>query len=108
MKKSKHMKSGISNKHYKELAIQPTEYIYKNNIPFCEGNVIKYVSRWRDKGGVEDLKKAISYIEYLIEQDERDRTSNHPIVSYGPTCFYTGDGIERRKEERVDRPEKRA
>ena len=95
------MKSGISNQHYKELAIQPTEYIVKNNIPFCEGNVIKYVSRWRDKGGVEDLKKAISYLEYLIEEDERNRPSHYATISYGPTCFYTSDGVERRKEEGV-------
>lgn len=53
--------------HYKGLAIQPVEYIYKNRIGFCEGSAIKYLTRWRDKGGVEDLKKAKHFIEILIE-----------------------------------------
>lgn len=48
------------------MAIQPLEFILANGIGFCEGNVIKYVSRWKEKGGVEDLKKAKHYIEVLI------------------------------------------
>lgn len=55
--------------HYKKLAIQPVEYIYKNNIGYFEGNVIKYVTRWRDKNGVADLKKAKHYIDLLIEME---------------------------------------
>ena len=42
------------------------EYILKNNIPFCEGNVIKYVTRWRDKGGLDDLRKAKEYINEIM------------------------------------------
>lgn len=53
--------------HYKDLAIQPVEYIHANGIGFFEGNVIKYVTRWRSKAGVEDLRKAKHYIELLIE-----------------------------------------
>ena len=53
--------------HYKSKGIQPIEYIFANNIGFAEGNVIKYVSRWKDKGGVEDLKKARHYLDLLIE-----------------------------------------
>ena len=60
----------IGGSHYKEMAIQPIEYNIKNNIPFAEGNIIKYVSRWRKKGGVEDLKKAKHMIELLIESEE--------------------------------------
>jgi hypothetical protein len=41
-----------------------------NEIPFVEGNVIKYVSRWRDKNGVEDLKKAVHFLEILIEHNK--------------------------------------
>jgi len=41
----------------------------KNGLGFCEGNVIKYVSRWREKGGVEDLKKARQYIDFLIQSE---------------------------------------
>ena len=53
--------------HYKKLAIQPFEYVVKNGIGFAEGNVIKYVTRWKDKGGVEDLKKARHFLDLLIE-----------------------------------------
>ena len=53
--------------HYKSKAIQPWDFIVANNIGYLEGNVIKYVSRWRDKGGVDDLRKAKHYLEKLIE-----------------------------------------
>lgn len=53
--------------HYKDMAIQPIEFIHKNGIPFIEGSVIKYVARWRKKNGVEDLKKARHFIDLLIE-----------------------------------------
>lgn len=56
--------------HYKDKAIQPIEYILANDLNFCEGNAIKYLTRWRDKGGVEDLKKAKHYIDFLIEKEE--------------------------------------
>ena len=57
----------VAGNHYKELAIQPVEYIHANNIGYFEGNVIKYVSRWRNKNGVKDLEKAKHYIDLLIE-----------------------------------------
>ncbi len=57
--------------HYKKLKIQPIEYIHANGIPFAEGNVIKYVTRWRDKGGIKDLEKAKHFIELLIELETR-------------------------------------
>ena len=58
--------------HYKGYSIQPIEYIHANNIPFAEGSVIKYVTRWRDKNGVDDLKKAIHFLELLIELESRN------------------------------------
>ena len=57
----------VAGSHYKQLAIQPVEYIHANNIGYFEGNVIKYVTRWREKGGLSDLEKAKHYIELLIE-----------------------------------------
>ena len=57
----------VGGDHYKKLKIQPIEYIHANNIPFPEGNVIKYVTRWRDKNGIKDLEKAKHYIDLLIE-----------------------------------------
>jgi len=60
-------KKQIGGEHYKKYAIQPTEYAEKNNLSFAEGCIVKYVTRWRDKGGVEDLKKIIHYAEILID-----------------------------------------
>ena len=59
-------------KHYKNLGIQPVEYIHSNDIGYFEGNVIKYVTRWRNKNGVQDLLKAKHYIELLIELEQRE------------------------------------
>lgn len=61
----------VGGSHY-QLPIQPIEYILANGLGYCEANVVKYVSRWRNKGGIQDLKKAIHYLEMLIEQDEKD------------------------------------
>jgi len=70
----------VSGNHYKDLAIQPVEYIHANNIGYFEGNVIKYVSRWRNKNGVKDLEKAKHYIDLLIElEGEHNDKSNSDI-----------------------------
>ena len=61
----------VGGNHYKDLKIQPVEYIHANNIGYMEGNVIKYVSRWRNKNGIADLQKAKHYIELLIELETR-------------------------------------
>lgn len=57
--------------HYKDLKIQPIEYIHANSIPFAEGSIIKYVTRWRAKNGVKDLEKARHFIDLLIELETR-------------------------------------
>lgn len=62
----------VAGSHYKDLPIQPVEYIYANAIGYFEGNVIKYVSRWRKKNGLADLEKAKHYIELLIELETRN------------------------------------
>jgi len=46
----------VDGTHYQKLKIQPIQYILENQIGYCEGNIIKYVSRWRDKGGIRDLR----------------------------------------------------
>lgn len=63
----------VSGDHYKSLKIQPIEFIHANGIPFAEGSVIKYVTRWRDKGGIADLEKAKHFLELLIELEQRSR-----------------------------------
>lgn len=57
----------IGGGHYKDLAIQPIEYCMKNKLDHCQSNVIKYVTRFRGKNGLEDLKKAKHYIDLLME-----------------------------------------
>ena len=57
----------VGGGHYKDMKIQPVEFITKNNIPFLEGNVIKYVCRHGFKNGIEDLKKAKHYIDLAME-----------------------------------------
>jgi len=57
----------VSGSHYKELVIQPIQFIHANNIPFMEANVIKYICRHKSKNGLADLEKAKHYIDLLIE-----------------------------------------
>lgn len=52
--------------HYKNMGIQPIEYILSNNLGYLEGNVIKYITRYKDKGGIEDVYKARHYLDFLI------------------------------------------
>lgn len=56
--------------HYSQFKIEPLEYIMENNLDFLQGNVVKYVSRFRQKNGIEDLEKAKFYINKLIEQEK--------------------------------------
>lgn len=58
----------IGGSHYKEMKIQPSEYITKNNIGWYEGNAIKYLTRHKHKNKKEDLLKAIHYIELAIQE----------------------------------------
>jgi hypothetical protein len=61
----------VGGSHYKDLKIQPIEFIHANNIPFCEANAIKYLCRWRNKNGLQDLEKARHYIDLLIELETK-------------------------------------
>lgn len=54
-------------RHYNKLRIEPWDFIQQNKLDFFEGNVVKYICRWKNKGGVDDLRKAITYIEKIIE-----------------------------------------
>jgi len=62
----------VNGSHYKGAKIQPIEFIHANNIPFIEGNIIKYIFRWRDKNGTKDLEKIKHYIDLLIELESRN------------------------------------
>ena len=62
----------VGGDHYSKWAIQPVEYINANHLTYLQGNVIKYVTRYRDKNGVEDLQKAKHYIDLLIELEDKN------------------------------------
>jgi hypothetical protein len=63
----------VGGAHYAIKAIQPWDFIIANNLGYLEGNIVKYVSRWKDKGGIEDLKKAQHYLQKLIETHDKER-----------------------------------
>ncbi len=65
------MEDKIKPNYYNNYKITPIDFILQNNIPFCEANVIKYLCRWKNKNGVEDLKKAVEYIQILIKNEEK-------------------------------------
>ena len=56
--------------HYVTKGIQPIQYIHANNLGFCEGNIVKYATRWKDKNGLEDLLKIKHYVDLLIELEK--------------------------------------
>ena len=62
----------VGGDHYKDMTIQPSEFINKNKMQFAEGNAIKYICRHQKKGGKQDLEKAKHYIDMIIERDYGD------------------------------------
>jgi hypothetical protein len=60
----------IGGQHYKRLVIQPWDYVLANDIGYMEGSVIKYISRWKNKNGLEDLYKCRHFLNKLIEHEE--------------------------------------
>lgn len=55
------------NPNYYTRGIETTKYILSHNLGFCEGNIIKYITRFKDKNGIEDLFKAKKYLDLLID-----------------------------------------
>ena len=59
----------VGGKHYRNMKIQPAEFINENKLLFAEGNAIKYICRHQSKGKADDIKKAIDYLEMILERD---------------------------------------
>jgi hypothetical protein len=57
----------VGGDHYKNKAIQPWDYIASNNLGYLEGCIIKYVSKYKKKDGIQDLQKAAHYLQKLME-----------------------------------------
>ena len=70
MKVSNPLNEQVGGDHYKDLPIQPFEFIERNNLGYGVGNVIKYLCRYKTKGGIEDLQKARHYIDLLIDLEK--------------------------------------
>lgn len=64
------LKVQVGGNHYKDMPIQPVEFIHANGIPYIEGAVIKYVCRWRNKNGMDDLQKAAHFLELLMQLEK--------------------------------------
>ena len=68
MREESSLEKQVGGNHYKDCSIQPIEYIEKNNLTFCEGNIVKYVTRHRTKGeGKKDIEKVIHYAEMILD-----------------------------------------
>ena len=59
----------IGGKHYKNFRIQPAEFSNENKLLFAEGNAIKYICRHSVKGKEQDIRKAMHYLEMILERD---------------------------------------
>ena len=73
-------KRQVGGGHYRNFAIQPSEFIHRNGLGWCEGNAIKYVSRHKSKNGRQDILKAIHYLELLLEWEYPDAPPADPPV----------------------------
>lgn len=62
----------IGGTHYSSMSIQPIDFIVANNLPFIEGNIVKYVARYKNKNGLQDLLKAKHYLDMLIELQTKE------------------------------------
>lgn len=77
----------IGGGHYKDMAIQPFEFITRNGLTYGEGCVIKYVCRWKKKNGLEDLKKARHYLDLIIETEEKRIADEREAIMHSGAAF---------------------
>jgi hypothetical protein len=66
----------VGGSHYKDKAVQPWDYIVANGLGYLEGNVVKYISRYKEKNGLQDLEKARHYLDKLIEVERAKEVSH--------------------------------
>jgi len=71
----------IGGAHYKTMRIQPSHFINENNLPFAEGNAIKYICRHKLKGKKEDILKAIHYLEMIIDRDYNEINFSYGVIN---------------------------
>ena len=96
-------KKQVGGSHYKDMAVQPSEFINKNKLLFAEGNAIKYICRHAHKGEIQDLEKAKHYIDMIIERDYKIQTEDPDMTPMTEEEEYRNAGIT--KEEAEKKPE---
>ena len=84
----------IGGSHYKGRSIQPHVYSHSNGLGWHQGEIVKYVTRYKDKGGKEDLQKAIHVIELLMELDYPEQTCSENKTQKSPSMI---EGLSRLK-----------
>lgn len=89
----------VGGQHYKQKVIQPWDAIIAWGLGFLDGNVVKYIARYRVKGGIEDLKKARHYLDKLIEAEEEKKTV---IVGAAPKFTRAIDRVKSMKRGEVE------
>ncbi len=65
--KDESLKRQVGGSHYKDLPVQPAEYVYRNGLGYHEGSIVYYATRWRMKNGIEDLEKIAHHAQILID-----------------------------------------
>ena len=71
------LETQVAGDHYKKIKIQPVEYIEANNLDFLQGNVVKYITRHKDKGHVDDVRKAIHYCQLILQLQYKIKGETH-------------------------------
>ena len=94
--KEKIYKKQVGGDHYKSMVIQPSEFINRNNIPFAEGNAIKYLCRHKQKNQKEDLLKAKHYIDMAIDRDYPEPVKDEIKESSGKNSQEVTSGVTQK------------
>lgn len=101
--KNNSLETQVGGSHYKNMCIQPIEFIERNDLGFCVGNIIKYVCRYKDKNGIEDLEKARHYIDILIDF-EREAMQMRENEQKFHDCMKAIKENQQNKEESIEEP----
>lgn len=90
----------VGGTHYSDLKIEPIQFIEANGLDYCEGNAVKYLSRWKSKNGLQDLEKAKWYVERLIQVEteriaveQREELGDALTVHFGPGTPMPGESV---------------
>lgn len=80
----------VGGDHYRDMPIQPAEFIHKNGLGFIAGCVVKYVCRYQSKNGRQDLEKARHYLDLLIEMEYPEPASGNTHMEFVRVCTHCG------------------